>query len=129
MKKTRGGVSRREFLNTGLAGATTLAGAPWTTAAPRDRARVRGACMRDIIDASKRGIEDSDRIRVFNQRGSVTLRAELTDDMLPNIVILLHGWWASRIGGSSANALTPDSLADLGGGGTLHDTWVEVEKI
>jgi hypothetical protein len=49
--------------------------------------------------------------------------------MLPNIVILLHGWWASRIGGSSANALTPDSLADLGGGGTLHDTWVEVEKI
>jgi len=34
----------------------------------------------------------------------------------------------SRIGGSSANALTPNSIADLGGGGTLHDTWVEVEK-
>jgi anaerobic selenocysteine-containing dehydrogenase len=89
----------------------------------------RGACMRDITDASKRRIEDGNLIRVFNQRGTVTLRAELTDDMLPNIVILLHGWWASRIGGSSANALTPDSLADLGGGGTLHDTWVEVEKI
>jgi anaerobic selenocysteine-containing dehydrogenase len=79
-------------------------------------------------DASARGIQDGDRVRVFNQRGSVTLRAQLTDDMLPNIVILLHGWWASRIGGSSANALTPDSLADLGGGGTLHDTWVDVEK-
>jgi len=79
-------------------------------------------------DASTRGIKDGDRVRVFNQRGSVTLRAQVTDDMLPNIAILLHGWWASRIGGSSANALTPDSLADLGGGGTLHDTWVEVEK-
>jgi anaerobic selenocysteine-containing dehydrogenase len=80
-------------------------------------------------EASKRDIKDGDRARVFNQRGSVTLRAEVTSDMLPNIVILLHGWWASRIGGSSANALTPDSLADLGGGGTLHDTWVEVEKV
>jgi anaerobic selenocysteine-containing dehydrogenase len=76
----------------------------------------------------ERTLATGDRVRVFNQRGSVTLRAQVTDDMLPNIVILLHGWWASRIGGSSANALTPDSLADLGGGGTLHDTWVEVEK-
>jgi anaerobic selenocysteine-containing dehydrogenase len=80
------------------------------------------------VDAAKRGIEDGDPVRVFNQRGSVALRAELTDDMQPNIVIFLHGWWASRIGGSSANALTPDTLADLGGGSMLHDTWVEVEK-
>jgi len=41
----------------------------------------------------------------------------------------LHGWWASRIGGSSANALSSEVLADLGGGSTLHDTWVEVQKI
>lgn len=46
----------------------------------------------------------------------------------PDIVIMLHGWWASRIGGSSANALTRDGLSDLGGGGSLHDTWVEVQK-
>ncbi len=77
-------------------------------------------------DASKRGIENGDTVRVFNERGSVVLRAELTDDMRPGIVIFLHGWWASRIGGSSANALTPDTLADLGGGSTLHDTWVDV---
>ena len=79
-------------------------------------------------DARKRGIEDGDRVRVLNARGSVALRAELTDEMLPNIVILLHGWWASRIGGSSANALTSDELTDLGRGGSIHDVWVEVEK-
>lgn len=79
-------------------------------------------------DASKRGIENGQSVRVFNDRGAIVLTAEVTDRMQPNIVVLLHGWWASRIGGSSANALTPDSLADLGGGGTLHDTWVEVEK-
>jgi anaerobic selenocysteine-containing dehydrogenase len=43
-------------------------------------------------DASKRGIKDGDPVRVFNSRGSVALRAELTDDMRPNIVIMLHGW-------------------------------------
>ena len=48
--------------------------------------------------------------------------------MRPHIVIMLHGWWASRIGGSSANALTSDRLTDLGGGGRLHDVWVGVEK-
>jgi anaerobic selenocysteine-containing dehydrogenase len=80
------------------------------------------------VDAAKRGIADGDPVRVFNQRGSVTLGAVLTDEVQPNIVIFLHGWWASRIGGSSANALTPDTLADLGGGSTLHDTWVEVER-
>jgi anaerobic selenocysteine-containing dehydrogenase len=80
-------------------------------------------------DAARRGIEDGERVRVFNQRGSVTLRARVTDDMQPGIVIFLHGWWASRIGGSSANALTADVLADLGGGSTLHDVWVEVETL
>ena len=43
-------------------------------------------------------------------------------------MFMLHGWWASRIGGASVNALTSDALTDLGGGGRLHDVWVEVEK-
>ena len=47
--------------------------------------------------------------------------------MLPGVVAMLHGWWASRIGGASANALTREALADFGGGGTLHDAWVQVE--
>jgi len=80
------------------------------------------------VAAVARGIANGDSVRVFNERGSVTLRAEVTEDMQDNVVIFLHGWWASRIGGSSANALTGEVLADLGGGSTLHDTWVEVEK-
>jgi anaerobic selenocysteine-containing dehydrogenase len=79
-------------------------------------------------DAETRGIEDGGAVRVFNGRGAVTLRAQVTDEMQPGVVIFLHGWWASRIGGSSANALTPDTLADLGGGSSIHDTWVEVER-
>lgn len=78
-------------------------------------------------DAAARGIADGDQVRAFNARGTVSLRAEVTDAMLPGVVAMLHGWWASRIGGASANALTQETLADFGGGGTLHDAWVEVE--
>ena len=39
------------------------------------------------------------------------------------------GWWASLSpGGSSANALTPDGLSDLGGGADFHDTLVQVTR-
>ncbi len=80
-------------------------------------------------DAAKRGIESGAKVRVYNARGSVEVRAEVIDAMRPNVVTMAHGWWASRIGGSSANALTSDGLSDLGGGGDLHDTRVEVEKL
>jgi anaerobic selenocysteine-containing dehydrogenase len=79
-------------------------------------------------DAAGRGIAEGDTVKVFNQRGTLSLAAELTDEMQPDVVVMFHGWWGSRIGGSSANALTPDTLADLGGGSMLHDTWVQVKK-
>jgi anaerobic selenocysteine-containing dehydrogenase len=79
-------------------------------------------------DARRRGIAEGDRVKVFNKRGALTLTAELTDAMQPDIVVMLHGWWGSRIGASTANALTPDDIADLGGGSMLHDTWVQVKK-
>jgi len=77
-------------------------------------------------DAGRRGIASGDRVRVFNERGEVSLTALVTDEMQPGVVTLWHGWWASRIGGASANALTSDALADLGGGSRLHDVWVDV---
>jgi anaerobic selenocysteine-containing dehydrogenase len=73
--------------------------------------------------------ESGASVRVYNARGSVEVRAEVIDAMRPNVVTMAHGWWASRIGGSSANALTSDGLSDFGGGGDLHDTRVEVEKM
>jgi len=96
--------------------------------------RLEGAAGRPRLrlhpeDAAAGGVGDGDRVRVFNQRGSVTLTAQVTDEMQPGVVIFLHGWWASRIGGASANALTGDRLADMGGGSTLHDTWVQVARL
>jgi anaerobic selenocysteine-containing dehydrogenase len=81
-------------------------------------------------DAAPRGIESGHKVRVFNSRGSIELTAVVDDATLPSVVTMPHGWWASLLpGGSSANALTPDGLSDLGGGGAFYDAKVEVEKV
>jgi anaerobic selenocysteine-containing dehydrogenase len=80
-------------------------------------------------DAAARDIRDGQSVRVFNPRGSMTLRAQVQDGTRPGVVSLPQGFWASLLpGGSSANALTPDGLSDQGGGGDFHDARVEVER-
>jgi anaerobic selenocysteine-containing dehydrogenase len=77
------------------------------------------------VDADLRGIEDGDMVRAHNQRGSVQVRVHVGDRVRPGVVALPHGWWRS-LGGVSANALTSDGLADLGGGGDFYGTRVEI---
>lgn len=80
-------------------------------------------------DAAAREIRDADTVRVFNERGSMTLRAQVQDGTRPGVVSLPQGFWASLLpGGSSANALTTDGLSDQGGGADFHDARVEVER-
>jgi anaerobic selenocysteine-containing dehydrogenase len=80
-------------------------------------------------DATPRQIQDGDRVRVFNDRGAMTLRAQVGDGTRPGVVALPQGHWASLLPcGSSANALTPDGLSDRGGGADFHDARVEVER-
>jgi anaerobic selenocysteine-containing dehydrogenase len=79
-------------------------------------------------DAAARGISDGDRVRVFNDRGSLQIPARVGDKVRSGVVSLPSGWWASRSPSrSSANALTPDGLSDLGAGGDFHSALVQVE--
>jgi anaerobic selenocysteine-containing dehydrogenase len=81
-------------------------------------------------DARSRSIADGDIVRVFNDRGVLTLRARVGTRVIPGMIAVPSGWWASLSpGGSSANALTADGLSDLGGGGDFHDTLVDVRKM
>lgn len=81
-------------------------------------------------DATQRAIADGDIVRVFNDRGTLELRARVGDRVVPGMIAVPSGWWASLSpGGSSANALTADGLSDMGGGGDFHDTLVEVFKM
>lgn len=78
-------------------------------------------------DASALGIADGETVRVYNERGSLTVRASVDDVCGEGVVALAHGWW--RRSGGSANVLTSDGVADLGGGADFYSTRVSIEPI
>ena len=78
-------------------------------------------------DARLRGIEEGERIRVFNDRGSCYLRARIGIDVAQGVVAArTMGWNKSAIQKSGINALTSDRLTDIGGGPTFYNCLVEV---
>ena len=85
----------------------------------------------DPADAAARGIADGDLVRVHNDRGELTLLAELTDDLQPGLTATAFGWWhRSSPEGRAVNALTNAAVApDDHGSAFFHDTLVEVERV
>ena len=80
-------------------------------------------------DAAPRGIENGDRVRVFNDRGSCLLTAEVNGAVRQGVVRAPSVRW-NKLGsnGFNANALTSDRLTDLGGGPVFYSCLVEVER-
>jgi anaerobic selenocysteine-containing dehydrogenase len=81
-------------------------------------------------DAEPRGIADGDAIRVFNALGEMQIKARLTHLVRPGLVSMPKGVWRRHTAnGYTTNALTPDSLSDLGGGACFNDARVEVSRV
>ena len=81
-------------------------------------------------DAAARGIGAGDDVRVFNDRGELTLVAELSDDVQPGLVAAAFGWWNAHAPQQRAvNALTNATVpANDRGSAFFHDTLVEVVR-
>ena len=80
-------------------------------------------------DAAPRGIRDGETVRVFNDRGSCTLRARVNDKPRRGVVVAPSVWWKKFARDrSNANDLTSQRTADLGGAATFYDCLVEVER-
>jgi anaerobic selenocysteine-containing dehydrogenase len=79
-------------------------------------------------DAKRRQIVDGDRVRLFNQRGEIFLRARVDGSVQPGVVGARLGWAKLAEGGVNINVLTSARLADMAGGATFYSTLVEVER-
>jgi anaerobic selenocysteine-containing dehydrogenase len=80
-------------------------------------------------DATARGIAQGDPVTVFNDRGSFTLKARLTERARPGVVVALSIWWRKLTSdGRNANELTHQRLTDLGRAATFYDCLVQVER-
>jgi anaerobic selenocysteine-containing dehydrogenase len=83
----------------------------------------------DKADAAARGVATGDQVRVFNDRGSCLLRAEVDSVMRRGVVCAPSVRWASMAPDHrSINALTSERLTDKGGGPTFYSCLVQVEK-
>jgi anaerobic selenocysteine-containing dehydrogenase len=79
-------------------------------------------------DATSRGIAAGDEVVVENGRGSVRLRAVVTDVVRPGVVVSPKGRWANLSGGRNVNWTTPDTLGDFAGQSTFHSNRVWVRR-
>jgi anaerobic selenocysteine-containing dehydrogenase len=80
-------------------------------------------------DARSRGIENGDRVRVFNQRGSCTLVAGVNGVVRQGVVLAPSVRWNKLAPDHrNINALTSDRLTDIGGGPTFYSCLVDIEK-
>src|SRR5579883_295792 len=81
-------------------------------------------------DAAPRGIQNGDRVRVWNDRGAFFLVARVDETVRPGVVCAPAVRWARRAPERrNANAVTSPRLTDAGGGPTFYSCLVQVERI
>lgn len=80
-------------------------------------------------DAHPRGIADGDRVRVYNQRGDIELKARVDGKVQPGVVSATLCWAKMAPRFQSINSLTSEKLTDMGNSATFYSVLVEVEKI
>ena len=80
-------------------------------------------------DATARGVAHGDQVIVENERGWCELRAVVTDDVPPGVLVAPKGHWAKLApGGRNINWTTPDALADLAGQSSFHSNVVRLRR-
>jgi anaerobic selenocysteine-containing dehydrogenase len=78
-------------------------------------------------DARGRGLQDGERVRVFNDLGEVRLVLRVTGALPVGVVSTLKGaWMATSDNGQTVSALCPATHADLANGACFNDARVEV---
>jgi anaerobic selenocysteine-containing dehydrogenase len=95
----------------------------------RMEARTAGVLEMHAADADARAIVTGDEVEVFNGRGSLALKALVNGQVSAGVVAARLDWNKLSVGGGNVNALTSETLTDLGGGPTFYSTLVEVRKV
>jgi molybdopterin guanine dinucleotide-containing S/N-oxide reductase-like protein len=83
--------------------------------------------------ASSRGIKEGDKVRVFNKVGDTQLKASLTDNIAPDVLLMYEAWF--RNSPFNVQNLIDDESADMGAyktgapGIATHDQFADIQKV
>ncbi|EYB67542.1 formate dehydrogenase [Deinococcus phoenicis] len=81
-------------------------------------------------DAEAYALADGEYALIASEVGQVTRRVKVTGAAQPGVAVVEGTWWGlSAPDGTSINAVTAQTLTDLGGGSTFHNTRVRVSPL
>ncbi|WP_034385518.1 molybdopterin oxidoreductase family protein [Deinococcus sp. YIM 77859] len=81
-------------------------------------------------DAEAYALADGEYAVIKSEVGQATRRVKVTEAAQPGVAVVEGTWWGlSAPDGTSINAVTAQTLTDLGGGSTFHNTRVRVEPV
>ena len=107
---------------------STLANSDWNNEAFPQRVFI------NPVDAEKRGLKNGQKVKVYNDRGTVILPCRITRRILPGVVNIPEGaWWkpdkdGNDIGGS-VNTLTSERWTPFAFGNAQHTIMAEVTSL
>lgn len=101
------------------------------------KGKPRHQLLMNSADMAARGLADNQRVRVRSRIGQIEVEVVASEDMMPGVISLPHGWGHARPGvqlatateqpGASANDLTDERQLDkLSGNAALNGVPVEV---
>jgi molybdopterin guanine dinucleotide-containing S/N-oxide reductase-like protein len=79
-------------------------------------------------DAQARGIANGEKVRVYNGRGEIFLKARVDGAVQAGVVSAKLNWAKLGPGLRNINVLTSEKLSDLGNSATFYSVLVEVES-
>lgn len=81
------------------------------------------------VDAESLGIADGDVVRVYNDRGSLTIKCVIKNNMMPGIVMVPKGYTAAQYIDGHLSNLTPNEMNPFCGNQPFFDCAVAIEKM
>jgi anaerobic selenocysteine-containing dehydrogenase len=88
-----------------------------------------GLLEMSAADARARKISEGDRVKVYNRRGEIFLRARVDGAVRPGVVAASLNWAKLSPNSKNINVLTSEKLSDLGNSATFYSVLVEVELV
>jgi anaerobic selenocysteine-containing dehydrogenase len=83
-------------------------------------------CVLHPDEAGARGLEDGDKVRLFNERGAVGLVLRVRDEVKPGVVLVPGQRPDGETALGTINLLCSDRFTDLGDGATYQSTFLDI---
>lgn len=77
-------------------------------------------------DAINLNIKDKQLIELYNEYGSLTAEAIVTDNAQKGVLYMKEGWWKKN--GGSVNSLTPHNISDIGKQAIYNECRCKIRK-